>query len=37
MKKNATEEMLIGEKNFEGTEIDHYDKKSAVFGDISDL
>jgi len=25
--------MLIGERNFEGTELQNYEKKSAVFGD----
>jgi hypothetical protein len=29
--------MLIGERNFEGTEIENYEKKSAVFGDLSDF
>jgi len=29
--------MLIGERNFEGTELENYDKQSAVFGDLSDL
>jgi hypothetical protein len=28
---------MLGERNFEGTELENYDKKSAVFGDLSDL